>query len=73
MDETPLLRWKGNTVRIENTSCGVLAMDNHATAFWQSRETLAGRWVPPPRLTDLPALAQAVRASFRKPQESPSC
>lgn len=57
--------------QVQPNTCGLLAMDNHATAFWQSRETVAGHRANPPRLIDIPALAQAVRATFQHEEPAP--
>jgi hypothetical protein len=49
---------------LTNPGCGRLAMQTRERAFWQSRMTVAGGRAEPPELTDLEALARAIRAGW---------
>lgn len=58
MDTEPMLY--GQPIK-RLPACGRDAETNRARAFWQSRMTTAGTRAPLPDLTDLVALAKAVR------------
>lgn len=57
MNDTPMLYRR----ELTNPGCGLLAMQTRERAFWQSRMTVAGGRAEPPELTDLEALARAIR------------
>lgn len=57
------LNWNGFNGEIANPGCGRLAMENSAIAFWQSRMARDGEVPPVLQLTDIHALAEAVRTT----------
>lgn len=57
------LNWNGFRGEIANPGCGRMAMENHAIAFWQSRMARDGAVPDVLQLTDIPALAIAVRTT----------
>jgi len=50
---------------IPPTVDGREASELDARVFWQSRSTVDGKAPPLPELTDIPAMARDVRASYR--------
>lgn len=63
VNTTARLNRQGRNVELTNYGCGHIGMENHAIAFWQSRMTRNGEVAEPLQLTDIRALAKAVRAS----------
>lgn len=51
---------------VQPNTCGRLAVENDALAFWQSRMTADGDVPPLPRLTDIHSLAAMVREAFNE-------
>lgn len=48
-------------VEVQAQTCGRMACENDAIAFWQSRMTTDGRRAEPLQLTDIPQLAKDIR------------
>lgn len=64
MNDQPMLYGRP----VVNTGCGRLAMQTRERAFWQSRMTVAGGRAEPPELTDLEALARAIKQEVCREQ-----
>lgn len=58
------LHWRGWRGELTNDGCGRIAIENTNLAFWQSRNTLVGLRADVPDLTDIPALAAAIRKAY---------
>lgn len=55
-----------NGVQVQRQSCGRTAVENDARAFWQSRMTNNGKVAELVQLTDIRALAKAVRTCYEE-------
>lgn len=64
MNSAPMLYGR----ELTNPGCGRLAMQTRERAFWQSRMTVTGGRAEPPELTDLEALARAIKQEVCREQ-----